>query len=206
MLETISLIVKGGQANAGPPIGPALAGKGIDIKQVVSQINQKTSEMQGIDVPVKIIIDSAKKTFELEIGLPSVAALLIKEAKLTKGSSASNIKTVGALRMPQIIKIAKIKTESGKNLKKKVLEVLGTCKSLGIIVDSKNPKDVTKEVKEGKYDDLIKSERTTLTLEEENSLKEEQAKIAEELAKIEAAEKAAAAAEAGKTGTSSKAA
>ncbi len=190
--ETISLMVKGGQANAGPPLGPSLAGKGINIGEVVKEINAKTAQMAGMDVPVKVIIDTDAKKFEIEVGLPPVSALLLKEAGVSKGSGTAGLKIIGALKLPHLIKIAKLKYDkiSGKNLKQKVLELLGTCKSIGLKVEGKDPKDVIKEVKEGKYDKLIEEERTELTQKEVEELEAERAAISQELAKIEALEKA----------------
>jgi len=192
--EVVNLIVKGGKANAGPPIGPALAGKGIAINDVVKEINSKTAQMADMDVPVKVTIDTDSKSFEIEVGLPPVSALLLKEAELSKGSGAAGLKTVGALKIQHLIKVAKLKYEKigGKSLKQKVLELLGTCKSLGLRVESKDPKELIKEVKEGKYDKIIEEEKTELTPEDLQKLKAERKAIAEEVSKLEAAEAAAA--------------
>jgi large subunit ribosomal protein L11 len=194
MKETISLIVKGGAASAGPPLGPALGGKGINVGQVVQKINEKTSAMKGMDVPVKVIVDLDAKTFEVEVGLPPSSALLLKEAGVEKGSGASGTKIVSALKIPQLIKIAKIKYDAltGKTLKEKIIELAGTCKSLGIKLEGKDPREVIKELKAGVYDNIIKEGRTELTAEESEQLEKERAVIKEELAKIEAVEKAAA--------------
>jgi large subunit ribosomal protein L11 len=194
MKETISLMVKGGAATAGPPLGPALGGKGINVGQVVQQINEKTSAMKGMDVPVKVIVDLEAKSFEITVGLPPSSALLIKEAAAEKGSGAAGTKIVSALKIPQLIKVAKIKSDviTGKTLKEKVKELLGTCKSIGIKVEGKDPKAVIKEVNEGVYDKIFKEGRTELTAEEKSQLEEERKLLKEELAKVEAEEKAAA--------------
>lgn len=75
MKETINLMVKGGAASAGPPLGPALGGKGINVGEVVKQINDKTIAMKGMDVPVKVVVDIEAKTFEITVGLPPSSAL-----------------------------------------------------------------------------------------------------------------------------------
>jgi large subunit ribosomal protein L11 len=192
--ETISLMVKGGAATAGPPLGPALGGKGINVGQVVAQINEKTSAMKGMDVPVKVIVDLDAKAFEITVGLPPASALLLKEANAEKGSGAAGVKIVSALKIPHLIKVAKIKTDAltGRTLKEKVKELLGTCKSMGIKVEGKDPRDVIKEVNAGTYDKTLKEERTELTPEEKETLELERSVLREELAKVEAAEKAAA--------------
>jgi large subunit ribosomal protein L11 len=192
--ETVSLMVKGGAATAGPPLGPALAGKGINIGTVVAQINEKTKEMKGMDVPVKVIADLDKKTFEIDVGLPPSSALLLKEAAAEKGSGAAGKKLVSALKVQHLIKVAKIKSSSiaGNTLKEKVKELAGTCKSLGILIEGKDARDLVKELDEGKYDALLKKEVTELTADENAELQQMRNKVREELAKVEAAEKAAA--------------
>lgn len=194
MKETINLMIKGGQATAGPPLGPALGGKGINVGQVVQQINEKTSVMKGMDVPVKVVVDLEAKSFEITVGLPPSSALLLKEAAAEKGSSAAGVKIVSALKIPQLIKVAKIKSDvlTGKTLKEKVIELAGTCKSIGVKVEGKDPREVIKEIKAGVYDNIIKEGRTELTAEEKSQLEEERAALKEELAKVEAEEKAAA--------------
>jgi len=194
MKETINLMVKGGQATAGPPLGPALGGKGINVGQVVQQINEKTSAMKGMDVPVKVVVDLEAKSFEITVGLPPSSALLLKEAAAEKGSGAAGVKIVSALKIPQLIKVAKIKSDvlTGKTLKEKVIELAGTCKSIGVKVEGKDPREAIKEIKAGVYDNIIKEGRTELTAEEKSQLEEERAALKEELAKVEAAEKAAA--------------
>jgi large subunit ribosomal protein L11 len=193
--ETVNLIVKGGAASAGPPLGPALAGKGINIGQVVKDINAKTAAMAGMDVPVKVVVDPAAKSYEIQVGLPPSSALLKKEASLEKGSGAAGKKIVSVLAIEHIIKVAQVKGEAmlGSTLKNKVKELLGTCVSLGIRVEGKDPRAVIKEVNAGIYDKEIKAEKTELSAEELEELKTSRERVASEM---EALEKAAAVAEA----------
>ena len=102
--EVVNLMVVGGKATAGPPLAPALAGKGINIGQVVKDINEKTSSMAGMTVPVKVIVDAEAKKYEIEVGMPPSSALLKKEAEVEAGSGASGTKWVGDLKIKQIIK------------------------------------------------------------------------------------------------------
>jgi large subunit ribosomal protein L11 len=190
--ETVNLIVKGGAATAGPPLGPALAGKGINIGQVVKDINEKTKLMAGMDVPVKVVVDPAAKSYEILVGLPPSSALLKKEASLEKGSAAAGKKIVSALLIEHMIKVAQTKGEGmlGSTLKNKVKELLGTCVSLGIKVEGKDPRQVIKEVNAGVYDKEIKAEKTELSADELAELQATRAQIQNEM---EALEKAAAA-------------
>ena len=157
--KVVEALVNGGQATAGPPLGPALGPLGVNVLAVVNKINELTSEYAGMRVPVKIIVDVDAKEFEVEVGMPTTSALIVKEAGIQKGSGKPSEETAGNLTFEQIVKIAKVKMPSllAKNLKAAVKEIVGTCVSMGVTIDNKNPKTVLKEINEGKYDDVIKA-------------------------------------------------
>ncbi|MCF3653019.1 MAG: 50S ribosomal protein L11 [Aigarchaeota archaeon] len=157
-VRTLKFLVPGGEATAGPPIGPALGPLGVNVLQVVEEINRKTSEFKGMRVPVEVIVNTDTKTFEVRVGTPTTAALLVKEAGIEKGSSQPNREFVANLSMEQIVKIARIKMPDmrAKTLKAAVKQVLGTCLSMGITVDGKSAKEVIREVDAGLHDDLIR--------------------------------------------------
>jgi large subunit ribosomal protein L11 len=154
MPETIKALIDGGKATAGAPLGPALGPKGVNIMQVINTINDKTKQFQGMKVPVKIIIDPKTKSFEVEVGTPPAASLILHEIKAEKGSGVPSKTKIGNLTVDQAVKIAKMKfnTILGKDLKHKAKEVIGTCTSMGVTVEGKSPKQVLKEIDEGKYD------------------------------------------------------
>ncbi len=157
MKITIPAMVEGGKASAGPPLGPALGPTGVNIQEVINKINEKTKNYAGLKVPVKVIVDKDKKTFEIEVGSPPSAELLKSEAGVTKGKTGQEDKAVADLKFEQIIKVAKMNSEKSlaKNIKNQVKEVLGTCLSLGFTCDGKNPKQVIKEIDQGNYDSLL---------------------------------------------------
>ena len=163
--ETVEVMVEGGKATAAPPLGPALGPMGINIGQVVAKINEKTKAFAGMKVPVKVIIDKDTKAFDITVGTPPTSQLLKKEAGIEKGSGNPKEDKVADVLIEQIIKIAKMKESNllGKTLKQKVKEIIGTCNSMGILVEGKLPIEATKEVNEGKYDAEIKAEKTELT-------------------------------------------
>ena len=154
--ETVEVLIEGGKATAAPPIGPALGPLGVNVGQVVSEINKKTAEFKGMQVPVKIIVDTDTKEFEIKIGTPPASALIKKEAKIEKGASNPKEK-VGELTLEQVIKIAKMKSDDlgGKTLKDNVKQILGTCNSMGVFVNGKRAKEVIDEINQGKYDNLF---------------------------------------------------
>ncbi|MEM2086926.1 MAG: 50S ribosomal protein L11, partial [Archaeoglobaceae archaeon] len=126
---------------------------GLNVKQVVDRINEATKDYSGLNVPVKIIVKD-DRSFEIEVGIPPVSALIKRELKLEKGSANPGKDFVGNLKLEQLIKIAKVKKAGSLSytLKGVVREALGTCVSMGITVDGKNPKDVLREIDEGKIE------------------------------------------------------
>ncbi len=156
--KTVEALVNGGQATAGPPLGPALGPLGINVMAVVTKINELNHDYAGMKVPVKIVVDTEDKTFEVIIGTPTASALLVAELKIEKGSGTPNSVKVGDLSVEQIIRIAKIKRPEllAKTLKGAAKEMMGTCVSVGVTIEGKDPREVQKEVDNGKYDDMFK--------------------------------------------------
>ena len=152
--QNISAIVTGGEATAGPPLGPALGPIGINIMQVINTINEKTSEFKGMKIPVTVSVDSDTKKWEIEVGIPSASALLLKEAGIQKGSSTSGTEWAGDITVDSIAKVANVKLETSyaSSLKSVAKQIVGTCVSLGIKIEGKTPKEFTVEINEGKWD------------------------------------------------------
>src|ERR671927_1178486 len=101
--KIVNALVSGGEASAGPPLGPALGPLGINILQVVNTINEKTKDFPGMKVPVKVEVDTETKKFTIEVGIPPTAALVAKEAHITKGSGNSGITYVGNITMDSVV-------------------------------------------------------------------------------------------------------
>ena len=156
--QTISSLVIGGEASAGPPLGPALGPMGVNIMEVINAINEKTKEFKGMKVPVTVSIDPETKKWEIEVGIPSASALLLKEAGIEKGSGASGSEWVGEVSADVIAKIANVKLESSyaSSLKSVAKQIVGTCVPLGIKIEGKTPKEFTTEINESKWDEKFK--------------------------------------------------
>ena len=155
--QTISSLVTGGEASAGPPLGPALGPMGVNILEIIKTINEKTKEFQGMKIPVSVSVDSDTKKWEIEVGIPSASALLLKEAGIQKGSGTSGTEWVGEVSADMIAKVAKVKLETSyaSSLKSVAKQIVGTCVSLGIKVEGKTPKEFTAEINEGKWDSKL---------------------------------------------------
>jgi large subunit ribosomal protein L11 len=158
MPQVVEVLVEGGKATPGPPLGPAIGPLGLNVKQVVDEINRATKEFEGMQVPVKVIVeDPKKKTFRIEVGIPPTSQLIKKELGIPKGSSEPVHSPVGNLTMEQVIKIAKMKIEQmlAPNLKAAAKEVIGTALSMGVTVEGKDPREVQREIDQGIYDELF---------------------------------------------------
>lgn len=158
MAETIEALVEGGKATAGPPLGPALGPMGINIMQVINAINEKTKEFAGMKVPVKVVVDPKSKSFDIEVGTPPASALILSTVKAEKGSGTPKTSKVGNLTVDQAVKIAKMKAGSllGKSLSARTKEILGTCVSMGVTVEGKDPREVQKAIDRGEFDPVFK--------------------------------------------------
>jgi len=156
--KQIEALVNGGEATVGPPLGPALGPLGVNVLQIVNRINELTKAYAGMKVPVKVTVDVETKGFEVEIGTPTTSALVIKELGVEKGSGNPKTEKIGNISTEQVVKIAqmKIKDSYAKDVKAALKEVLGTFVSMGVTVDNKDPREVQKEVDQGKHDALLK--------------------------------------------------
>jgi len=154
MAEKLEVLVDGGKATPGPPLGPALGPLGVNIVEIIKAINEKTKNFEGMKVPVTLLIDSRTKAFSIEVGTPPTSALIQKELGIEKGSGDPGKTRVGNLNLAQAVKIANMKTDAmqGKTLRARVLEVVGTCVSMGVTVDGKPAKELSKEIRAGKFD------------------------------------------------------
>ena len=181
--ETVEALVEGGKASAAPPLGPALGPLGVNIGEIVNAINEKTGSFKGMQVPVKVEVDTSTKEFTISVGTPPASELIKKEANLTKGSANPKEEMVADLRIEQLIKVAKMKEDAllGKTLKDKIKEVLGTCRSMGILVEGKKAGETLIDVNEGKFDKQIKEEKTEISQEELKEQEEERKKMAKEI-------------------------
>src|ERR671921_58986 len=155
--KIVNALVSGGEASAGPPLGPALGPLGINILQVVNTINEKTKDFPGMKVPVKVEVDPETKKFSVEVGVPPTAALIFKESGINKGSGTAGTNFVGNISMESVVKIAKMKSDISyaQDIKSTTKEIIGSCLSLGVKVEDKIANEIYVDISEGKYDALF---------------------------------------------------
>ncbi len=156
MANVVEALVPGAKASAAPPLGPALGPLGVKVAQVVAKINEQTKDLNGMQVPVKIIVKS-RTEFEVEVRTPPTSALIIKEMGVEKGTGDKTI--VGNITMEQVLKIANIKRKGllSKTLKHAASEVIGTAGSVGATIDGMPSKEAQLAVASGKYDEILEA-------------------------------------------------
>jgi len=159
MASSVDALVPGGKATPGPPLGPALGPLGVNIKEVIELINEKTKEFNGMQVPVKVKI-ADDKSITIEVGTPPTASLLMKEAGIQKGSGKPNAEKVGNITVQQAAKVARMKKDDilSYDLKAAIKEVTGTGVSVGITVEGMDVRDFQKAIDAGQFDDALANE------------------------------------------------
>jgi large subunit ribosomal protein L11 len=135
-LKTIvRLQLEAGKANPAPPVGPALAGHGLNIMAFCKEYNARTSNRPGETLPAEIsIYTDGSFTFVLKTSPAPV--LIRKAAGVAKGSAAPNKDKVGKITRAQIRQIAetKMKDLNAINIEGAMLQIEGTARSMGIVV------------------------------------------------------------------------
>jgi len=201
----IKLMIDGGEMKPGPIVGQKLGPAGVNIGQVIAEVNRATVEFKGTKVPVTLDVDTKTKKFKVEVSSPPTSELLKKEIGLDTGSGDHKKNKIGNISIETIIKVAKTKYPNmlAKEFKSAVKSIVGSAVSLGILVENKG-KDLIADIESGIFDKEIKVQKTDTTDDKKTKLKEyfdnvlknqEAAKKAEEAAKAaeEAAKLAAAA-------------
>jgi large subunit ribosomal protein L11 len=156
--KTVSVLVVGGEATAGPPLGPALGPLGVNVMMIVKQINDLTKDYSGMRVPVKVNVETETKQFTVEVGVPTASALIVKESGAAKGSGTPKTAVAGNISIDSLVRIANAKMPQsyGATIKSVAKEVAGSCVSMGITVEGKPAKEFIAEVGEGKWDEALK--------------------------------------------------
>jgi large subunit ribosomal protein L11 len=193
----------------GPAVAQQLGPMGINVGQVISDVNTATSEFKGVTVPVHLTVDPETKKVDIKVLSPPTSELIKKEMKLEKASSERLKQRVGNMAIEQVISVAKAKHDSmlSNDFMATVKSVIGTCQALGIMVESKETKEVLEEIAEGKYKAEIEAQKTDVAPEKRKELDTFFKNVeAEQEALKKAEEEEAAAAEAAKAAEAAEAA
>ncbi|MCD6582455.1 MAG: 50S ribosomal protein L11 [Desulfuromusa sp.] len=135
IIGQIKLQIPAGQANPSPPVGPALGQHGVNIMEFCKNFNSKTQEQAGLIIPVVITV-FADRSFSYITKTPPAAVLLLRAAKLKKGSGVPNKEKVGKVTKDQVLEIARLKMPDlnafSEEAAMRIIE--GTARSMGIEV------------------------------------------------------------------------
>jgi len=131
----VRLQIEAGKANPAPPIGPALAGHGVNIMAFCKEYNARTSSRPGEILPAEITVFT-DGSFTFILKTPPAAELLRKAAGVPKGSGEPNRDKVGKVTRAQVREIAetKMKDLNAINIEGAMLQIEGTARSMGITV------------------------------------------------------------------------
>jgi len=134
-VKIIKLQIPAGKATPAPPVGPALGSSGINIMQFVKEFNDRTADQAGMTIPVVITVNK-DKSFTFITKVPPVADLLLKAAKIEKGSAKPNRDKVATITKATVEEIAKQKMQdlNAASLEAAMSMVKGTARSMGIVV------------------------------------------------------------------------
>ena len=132
----IKLHVPGGQANPAPPVGPALGQHGVNIMEFCKQFNNRTSDKQGLTIPVEITV-YADRSFTFITKTPPASVLIKRAIALERGSGEPNREKVGTISRSQLEEIAQTKMEdlNANDLDAAVRMIAGTARSMGVVVE-----------------------------------------------------------------------
>lgn len=132
----IKLQIPAGKANPSPPVGPALGQKGVNIMEFCKQFNARTSDKEGLIIPVVITVFS-DKSFTFITKTPPAAVLLKRAAKVEKGSAEPNRNKVAKVTKAQVREIAQLKMPdlNAFDVDHAANMVAGTARSMGITVE-----------------------------------------------------------------------
>jgi len=159
MAGTIEVLVPGGEATPGPPLGPELGPTPVDVQAVVQQINDETEAFDGMEVPITVEYDD-DGSFTIEVGVPPTAELIKDEAGFETGSGEPQTNFVADLSVEQVQKVAEQKQSDllAYDLKNAAKEVVGTCVTLGVTIEGNDAREFKERIDEGEYDDRFADE------------------------------------------------
>ncbi|WP_297046371.1 50S ribosomal protein L11 [uncultured Desulfovibrio sp.] len=129
----IKLQIPAGAANPSPPVGPALGQHGLNIMGFCKEFNARTQDQKGMIIPVVITV-YADRSFTFITKTPPAAVLIMKAAKIEKGSGEPNRTKVGSLTQAQVEEIARLKLPdlNAASLEAAMKSIAGTARSMGI--------------------------------------------------------------------------
>ncbi len=168
----IKLLVEGGAMQPGPALAQKIGPLGLNVGQIIKKVNDATKDFKGLKVPVELDVDTGTKEVEVQVFSPPVSELLKKELGIQKGSGTQNKLKVANASIEQIISVAKTKQQNllCKDLKSAVKTVIGTCASLGILIENQLATELGHQIAGGKFGKEIEEGKTETSSEKKEKL------------------------------------
>ena len=197
----IKLITQAGSMKPNPALAQKMGPLGMNMGKIIGDVNKATAGHPGMKLPVTLDINTKTKEVKVIVGQPSTSELLKKEFGIAKGSGQPQKFKTANVPIETLIKVAIEKQALEKTLKSALKTVVGSCRTLGFLIENKEPAEVTAEIDKGVYDKLIDQKKTTPSPEKLKDLKaffdkiqksQEETKKKEEEAKAQAEEEKAA--------------
>ncbi|MDD3776031.1 MAG: 50S ribosomal protein L11 [Actinomycetota bacterium] len=135
IIAQVKLQIPAGQANPAPPVGPALGQHGVNIMEFCKAFNEKTSQEQGMIIPVILTVYN-DRSFSFITKTPPAAVLIKKAINIEKGSGEPNKNKVGEIKREQLEEIAKMKLKdlNARTVESAIKIIEGTAKNMGVKV------------------------------------------------------------------------
>ncbi len=155
-IRVITIKTRGGKLAENPQLDQ-LEKIGLNIEELIEKINKKTEIYKDFDITVRIVVDEDTKEYDIEIKPPSTTSILLSKVGAREPSGDPAHKKIGDLSMEDIIEVALMKKPvlNTKSLRSAVKVIIGSARSIGITIEGKDGKQVTREVDEGLYDEII---------------------------------------------------
>ena len=136
IVDLIKLQIPAGKANPSPPVGPALGQRGVNIMEFCKAFNAQTQQLGDVLIPVVITV-YADRSFTFITKTPPASMLLMKAAKLKKGSPEPNKDKVGKVSRAQLKEIAETKMPdlNANDIDAAIKIIEGTARSMGLVVE-----------------------------------------------------------------------
>jgi large subunit ribosomal protein L11 len=194
-MAVIKLMVEGGKMTPGPAVAQQLGPMGVNMGQVISDVNEATKEFAGVTLPVHLTVNPDTKEVSIKVLSPPTSELIKKELSLQKASGARLKQRVGNFAIEQVIAVSKAKHDSmlSNEFISTVKSVLGTCQALGVLVESKEVKEILDKINDGKYAEEISAQKTDVSEEKRQELDAYFETVAEKQEAVKKAEDAEAA-------------
>ena len=136
ILTVVKLQIPAGQANPGPPVGPALGQHGVNASEFVKAFNAQTQNQAGVIVSVVVTI-YGDRSYSFVLKTPPASVLLKRAAKLAKASGEPNRVKIGSVTMKDVREIAETKMPdlNAASIEAAMRVIEGTARSMGITVE-----------------------------------------------------------------------